>query len=549
MHLEEGSYARNAQIDNALSGSVSITSDELKLKGKSFVSTETVQLFQTNYSNKTETDQNGSVDITSKVFEIHDSSYVKTTTVIPMRNAGDITIDTGSLELSGNSSLLSNTEPNAYDIEQGIKDSAYSDAGSLEITAQTLKLADRSKISSDSFTSGDGGNVVITTGDLDLVNHSAIYAGALSTGDGAKIEINSASMTLIDKLAVVADVRSSGQGGSIGIKLEEMKLDNSLIFGSTSGSGKGSSITVESGSISLLNGARIESAASGAGAAGALDIQSVQTTIIGLGEGFDPKDIEGGETGEQVASGLVTSTSRSGDAGTIRVSGASLELSEGLVSSSSVGERAAGSIELDLVERLELIEGSSVSVSSSQADGGDIRVSTDGEVYLSGSELTASAAGDGGSVRLLGSGNVFMTEGTVSAEAGQDGGNIEISAPQTLVLQRSGLVANAIQGDGGNISIMAEGFLPSRESVISASSEFGLEGSIEIETPETNVGGGLVELPERLVGAEVNLSDRCALMLSGDVSSFFQNGDGGVPIWSRVNYVPSVFLGDEDREE
>jgi hypothetical protein len=51
------------------------------------------------------------------------------------------------------------------------------------------------------------------------------------------------------------------------------------------------------------------------------------------------------------------------------------------------------------------------------------------------------------------------------------------------------------------------------------------------------------------VGAEVNLSDRCALMLSGDVSSFFQNGDGGVPIWSRVNYVPSVFLGDEDREE
>jgi hypothetical protein len=85
MHLEEGSYARNAQIDNALSGSVSITSDELKLKGKSFVSTETVQLFQTNYSNKTETDQNGSVDITSKVFEIHDSSYVKTTTVILRR--------------------------------------------------------------------------------------------------------------------------------------------------------------------------------------------------------------------------------------------------------------------------------------------------------------------------------------------------------------------------------------------------------------------------------------------------------------------------------
>ncbi|MBM30820.1 MAG: hypothetical protein CMD77_07910, partial [Gammaproteobacteria bacterium] len=265
----------------------------------------------------------------------------------------------------------------------------------------------------------------------------------------------------------------------------------------------------------------------------------------------DGGDIRVSTNGDVRLSGseLTASAAGGGNAGTIRVSGASLELSEGLVSSSSVGEGAAGSIELDLAKRLELLEGSIVSVSSSQADGGDIRVSTDGDVYLSGSELTASAAGDGGSVRLLGSANVFMAEASVSAEAGQDGGNIEISAPETLVLQRSDLVANAIQGNGGNISIVAEMFLASRESVISASSEFGLEGSIEIETPETDVGSGLVVLPESLVEAEVNLSDRCALMLSGDVSSFFLNGDGGVPVWSRVNYAPSLFLGNEEVEE
>jgi len=33
------------------------------------------------------------------------------------------------------------------------------------------------------------------------------------------------------------------------------------------------------------------------------------------------------------------------------------------------------------------------------------------------------------------------------------------------------------------------------------------------------------------------------------VSSFFLNGDGGVPVWSRVNYAPSLFLGDEELEE
>ena len=119
---------------------------------------------------------------------------------------------------------------------------------------------------------------------------------------------------------------------------------------------------------------------------------------------------------------LLSNAYRKGNAGTIRINASSLYLANAEISSSSMREGVAGGVQLDLVEHLELAQGARVSVSSSQADGGDIRVSTDGEVRLSGSELTASAAGDGGSVRLLGSGNVFMTEGTVSAEAGQDGG-------------------------------------------------------------------------------------------------------------------------------
>ena len=148
-------------------------------------------------------------------------------------------------------------------------------------------------------------------------------------------------------------------------------------------------------------------------------------------------------------------------------------------------------------------------------------------------------------MRLLGSGNVMLADSRVSAEAGQDGGNIEVRSPDTLVLQRSGLVANAIHGNGGNIAIAAEGYLPSLQSVVSASSEFGLEGSVEIDTPETNVGAGLSILPDNLMEGEVGIADRCALRLQGETSSFFINGTGGLSEYSSENYLPSLFDPEE----
>lgn len=209
-------------------------------------------------------------------------------------------------------------------------------------------------------------------------------------------------------------------------------------------------------------------------------------------------------------------------------------------------EGRAGSIDLDLTESLTLGQAASISVSSAKADGGDILINTDGTVRLAKSELTAAAAKDGGSVRMLGSGNMMLIDSRMSAEAGQDGGNIEVRSPRSLVLQRSDLSANAIHGNGGYISISADGYLPSRESLVSASSEFGLEGSVEIDTPETDVGSGFVILPDGLMSMDANIAERCALRLSGDISSFFLNGYGGLPAASSENYLPAFLTDDEE---
>ena len=53
-------------------------------------------------------------------------------------------------------------------------------------------------------------------------------------------------------------------------------------------------------------------------------------------------------------------------------------------------------------------------------------------------------------------------------------------------------------------------------------------------------------LPDELKGRTVNLAERCALQLQGEVSSFFINGQGGLPVWSRENYLPEILqLEDE----
>ena len=549
LHLHAGSNIRNAQIDTTLPGDVVIMSDEIKLAGGSFIATESVPLYQSDFRNRTEVDQNGSVSIKTKSLDLSESSYVKTTTVIPKRNAGDIIIEADAVSLSGRSSMLSNTEPNKFETELGLTGLDYGNAGRLEIKTDSLQLADQSKISSDSFTSGDGGDVTLTATDLALANRSAIYAGALSQGEGGRITIDTAAMNLSGKSAVVADVRDSGNGGEVSVKAAALDMDESLIYGSTSGEGVGSRISVDTDSITLKHGARIESAASAGGAAGELVVQSGIVTITGTGEGFDPKDIEGGETGERVASGLLTSTEGSGDAGTIELKADQLEMQQGLIGSASTGEGAAGSVMLRLARGLSLGQGASVSVSSSQADGGDIEIESAGEMRFVRSELTASAAKDGGSIRLLGAGSTYIRDSRMSAEAGQDGGNITISKPDLLFMNRGQLSANAVRGHGGYIQVVAEAFLPSIDTAITASSEYGVQGVVEIDTVETDIGSGLVVLPEQLEDSSVNLAERCALRLQGDVSSFFLNGQGGIPVWSSVNYVPSVFLGDEDREE
>ena len=559
--LDGGSSVSSTALDIGRSGNITLTGDDILLEGRAYISstTDATQLADRygifNADFEQEVFRNGSITLAGGSVTLAGGSFLKSTTRMPYRLAGNISLTGDEVSVGKGSSVVSNTEPSdmiaAWRQHLEIASAPnYGAAGEVEILAGAVTITGKSRVASDSFTDGDAGSISIKADTLDVTDNARVYAGALNAGNGGAIEIDTGQLRLATQGAIVADVRDTGDGGTVHISAGEMVIDHGSVYGSTSGAGVGSRVRIEAGELRLANGGRIESAAFGLGQAGELDIAADTVAISGQGEWFDPKDVDAEPSGELARSGFVTSTVAKGDAGTIHLNTPDLDLDGGLIGSASTGEGAAGSINLGIGETMLLQNDGQVSVRSALSNGGDITIQTGGHVLLDNSELSASARLDGGSVRLYGDGNFFFRDGRITAEAGQDGGNIFVEAPDTLVLQRSRLSANAINGHGGYILITADGFLPSIETSITASSEFGVQGTVEIRTPDTDVGSGLVVLPETLVSKNINLAERCALRLAGDVSSFFLNGQGGIPVWASHSYLPTLIIpepGDGNR--
>ena len=100
-----------------------------------------------------------------------------------------------------------------------------------------------------------------------------------------------------------------------------------------------------------------------------------------------------------------------------------------------------------------------------------------------------------------------------------NGGNIGID-PEFVILNNSQILANADQGSGGNITIVADSFISSQNSLINASSQFGLDGTISILSPDVDVISGLIELPESFPDADSWSVEKYSLRLYGRQRSF-----------------------------
>ena len=131
----------------------------------------------------------------------------------------------------------------------------------------------------------------------------------------------------------------------------------------------------------------------------------------------------------------------------------------GSITASSTGPADAGNIAINAGSQF-LSQNASVTTEASQASGGNILVQATDSIRLVNSRLSTSVQG------------------------GPDtsGGNITID-PTFMTLQNSQILAQAVQGPGGNINIVAGTFLADQTSLVSASSQFGLSGTVNIQSP------------------------------------------------------------------
>ncbi|NER52706.1 MAG: S-layer family protein, partial [Symploca sp. SIO1A3] len=190
------------------------------------------------------------------------------------------------------------------------------------------------------------------------------------------------------------------------------------------------------------------------------------------------------------------------------------QVSSGIFANST-GSGSTGNLELNTNE-LIVRDGAKVSVSStgSAQQAGSLNIDA-GSILLSNQGIleAITTSGNGGNITLRLLGSLIMRHGSKisttagTAQAGGDGGNIIIDNSNGFIIgvpnEDSDITANAFTGNGGRINITTQGIFglefrdkPTPLSDITASSEFGVNGTVEINQLNIDPSQGLSNLPD-----------------------------------------------------
>jgi large exoprotein involved in heme utilization and adhesion len=226
------------------------------------------------------------------------------------------------------------------------------------------------------------------------------------------------------------------------------------------------------------------------------------------------------ENGAEIAS----STAGPGGGGDVAVTAGSAIALSGpgpQVAALSTGSGDAGMVTV-MAANLSMNDGAAISTQAQSANGGDITVSVGDLLNLVNSGITTSVLGAAG-----------------------NGGNIVIATGLT-VLDHGTIKAQAVGGNGGNITINKDSgtFVPSTESLVSASSQEGISGVVEING-FIPLNGTLVALSSELHKRAPLTRNSCAARAGRPQSSLVSAGRGGLPQDPDAT-LPALYIAGRD---
>jgi large exoprotein involved in heme utilization and adhesion len=463
----------------------------------------------------------GDISIEAKSVYLTNGSQLNTQTS-GEGNAGNIKLTlTDTLSLDG----VGNNQPSS--ISSPVAEGARGNGGNISVIAESVFVTNGGQFNLTTRGAGNAGSLSISAGstvsfdgDFQRSDGNVLTSTAKTQvesdgdGNGGTIYIEARSIFLTNGALLLSDTKTENEGnaGNITIIASESLLVSgvsefvpeysSAIISSANGTGNGGNITIEAGTLTVSDGGFIDANTNREGMAGNVTILADAVTVHGVNSN--------GSHSRLVAQ---TDQASTNDGGNLEITTSQLTIQDGgqvSVSSTGLGDSGSLIIKADII----LLENQGMlSASTASGEGGNISLQVDDYILMRGKSLISAEADNNG-----------------------NGGNIMINAPFIVAVAKedNDIIANAFQGQGGNINITAQGIYGleyksqlSSLSDINASSEFGVEGVVELNTPDFDPTQGVAKLPDEPVNSP-EVAEGCQGGGKQGTVAFFNAGRGGL---------------------
>ncbi|MBE8998856.1 S-layer family protein [Nostoc sp. LEGE 12447] len=414
-------------------------------------------------------------------------------------------------------------------IQSGVRSNAFGmgASGNISVITPNFTIKSGAGLNSTTFGKAPSGNIYIDATAIELSGFSpnnpadvtTVNTTTLGTGNAGDVFVNSNSLLVSSGASLSSATFGSGSSGKVTIRNTNTTVMGespsglySNISSTTFATGSAKTLTLNTAKLQILDGGAVATTSFFAGNGGDLSINATEAIAI---------------------NGQGRATNSSINASTIRPD-ALLRKRFGLP---DILTANAGTLSIT-TPNLTLTNGGTVSVTSQgSGNGGNINISADAiQLKNQGFIQAQTESGNGGNIKLSAKNLLLLQDNsqiTSTAGGSGNGGNININAPIIVGLKNSDIIANAVRGRGGNIQITTQGifglkFRPqlTPESDITASSQFGVSGTVQVNTIGIDPNSGLVELPANVTDPSQQIATGCA---DSEGSRFVATGRGGVP--------------------
>ena len=449
LRLLDGAQILTSSAGIGDAGAIEILADNIEAIGSNAFSRSTI-------STGTVDGLGGTLSIQTEQLQVSDGAQIAAATS-GSGDAGSLTVSAMAIELLG--TTPDEIDPSGF-FATSIGDDATGNAGTLTVEAEELLVADGAQIIANSFGAGDAGAVNIQADRIELIGGtstgpSLISAATSGDGQGGVLQIETGQLSLVDGAQITATTFGSGAAGDLTVIAQDITLSGGVAQGQSAlaanaldGSGAGGSITVETGTLSLLDGG---------------------TIVVGNFPTADSGSLPG-----------------SGPAGDLSITAQSVQLAEGGLLSADTVTGTGANITLSVAENLTLDSSSQISTNATETgQGGSITIAASGLQLSDESAIAANATNGAGNIalQLTGTDGLLLQDSQVSAAGGQ--GNLAIVAPSVTLEGVSLLQTNGLGTEpGGNITIDTDFIVaapsPAPGSDITANAEQSLGGQVDI---------------------------------------------------------------------